>query len=133
MGSECSHDNLEIFNEGTDIYNDNIGIWNYKLADAKCNDCKKTFRAKKRICVSHGIEQPWEVINPIYCNHDMLVVRDKKRNVDANTNKGRYTGEIVCVKCGVSAPAFTTFEVRGNNGNNFDHPLSEWKIIKKST
>lgn len=131
MGSECSHDNLEIFNEDTNIHKDSIGIWNYKLADAKCNNCKKTFRAKKRICVSHGIEQPWETVNPVYCDHDMLVVRDKERKINADTIQGTYTGTIVCLKCGISAPVFATFEVRENNGKKIDHQLSEWTIIKK--
>jgi len=126
MGSECSHTELDISNEDPNTYNDKIGIWNFKTADAKCCSCNNNLRSIKKICVEHGIEQPWEVIDPMICKHDMLRFYDKKKD----PNRGVYTGRTECVACKVSAPVFMTFDVRDINGKNVDVQTAEWIIDK---
>src|SRR5271170_2719761 len=100
MGSECSHGELDIFNEDSETYHDKISIWNFRVADAKCQLCNKKIRAIKKICVDHNIEQPWEYIDPIVCKHDMLKFFNKKKNL----GRGVYTGRTECVACKTSAP-----------------------------
>lgn len=128
MGADCSHNELDIFNEDPNVYNDKIGIWNFKVADAKCSTCKKMLRAIKKICVEHEIEQPWEVIDKVICKHDMLKFYNKKRDYD----RGVYTGSTECVACKIGAPVFMTFEVRNINGKNVDVQTGEWVIDRGS-
>jgi hypothetical protein len=76
MGSSCSHQNFTVLNPDPDTYTDKNKTWNYRVADIKCHQCNAKFRGIKKTCVDHGLAQPWEIILPIYCQHDMVNIRD---------------------------------------------------------
>lgn len=133
MGSGCSHEDLTIIREEPKIFSDKLGIWKFKVADTKCNICREYLRMMKKICVAHGIEQPWEVIDKKSCCHESLIVRNKKKTVSGSENINILTGVVECVICKISAPAFATFKTIKSNDENVDILTSEWEINKNLT
>lgn len=127
MGSECSHEKYEILREDPTVYNDKSGIWKFKVCDARCNECKKNLFMEKKICVDHGIEQKWEVSDKLVCKHDVLTIKNKKKEQNKNT----LTGRAECVVCRVSIPVVSLAILKKENINEKQpQEVMEWVTDK---
>ena len=117
MGNNsCSHSNFEIYDVDPTIYTDKMKTWHFQVADAICTDslspdCNNNkLRAIKKTCVSHGIEQPWEILNKYACKHDVVTIKDKTKNETTH----RYEGRSQCVCCLHHIPVFITYRCERN-------------------
>lgn len=124
----CSHSNLDVYNIDHENYKSSDGVWMIRPASATCNDCSKNMRVIKKICVDHGIEQPWEEIDPLVCQHDHMRIKNKAKDSINN----RYTGRLECVFCNIESPVFYTFIMKkDNNGKLTEVLTSDWTSDKK--
>ena len=138
MGSGCSHSLFYPTNIDSTIYTDKSNIWNFQVADGLCKDCGEKNRLIKKICIDHGIEQPWEILDPKTCQHEVVMIRRKLRDGLAK----RYNGRAECVGCLVNIPVYIDFEVKNinnkkNNSENdgqeldsqeIDVQITEWDV-----
>lgn len=101
MGSSCSHINFYTLNTDPQTYTDKLGIWKFRVSDAKCNECQTIgLRAIKKTCLDHMIEQPWEIMDKISCQHELMKIKNKTK--DNKNNK--YTARAECICCLSSVP-----------------------------
>lgn len=130
MGNTCSHSDFDVSNIDPTVHTDKMKTWNFKVADAKCNTCDaKHLRAIRKTCVDHGINQPWEIIDKAACKHEVIMIKNKTRDMA----RKRYDGRAQCVCCLNDVPVFITFEVKRLNGSEADIQTSEWLPDKVKT
>jgi hypothetical protein len=127
MGSSCSHEIITIIKEDPKMYNDKSAVWKFKVADCKCHQCDKDLRMIKKICIDHGIEQPWEAVDIMTCSHDVLMIQNKEKD----HKKNMYIGRAECIICKINVPVFATYEVKKIRGEYSDIQTSEWTIDKQ--
>ena len=108
-------------------YNDKTGIWKFQMADGRCDSCGEKIRLIKKKCKEHNIEHYWEYFDKTYCQHDVIMIRQKKRDLATN----RYNGRSECVACLTSIPVYMTFMVDKKDGKETDLQISEWDVDKK--
>ena len=130
MGTSCSHTDFDIHNINPTQYTDKALTWHFQVADAVCNECDvEHIRAIKKTCVDHRINQPWEILAKASCKHDIVIIKDKTRDV---VHK-RYNGRAHCVCCLNHIPVFITFEIKQIDGKVEDIQTSVWSPDKIKT
>lgn len=132
----CSHDVVYLSNIDPKLYTDNERLWKFRLANMKCESCNEKMNGIQRTCIDHNITQPWDIVNPHYCKHD--IIRIINISIDAKNNK--YSGRALCFICKVSVPVTSIFTLLNEHRNiktnvvsfkNVNINMSHW-IVNRS-
>lgn len=123
----CSHPRVEVLNIEPDTYKSSDNVWIIQAGDGKCKDCGDNTRVIKKVCVDHGIHQPWEKTDIHICQHEHLTIKNKIKDIVQN----KYDGRMECVFCKIDTPVYCTFTMQKKNGILTEILTSDWTSNKK--
>ena len=132
--NSCYHSKCRVFNIDSNIYRDKSKTWNFKVADLQCRFCDKQMRGIKKICIDHNIEQNWEIIESVYCDHDVVSIKNIKSNnnididninrINSKSCQSVNTARAECVACKISIPIKSEDNIKSGD-------RSKWMVDRK--